>query len=305
MGWANGTLKVAAGHISVISSTPYSLENTPGWRTVAHSNGMIATISSHLGVHSPRTFCGSMIAFCRQDCLNPGTVFVFTVNFTGKDHTFFPPNLCRMYKPRPFRAGIMRAHDRFLAGNAKWWVLGVQLHTFSGFLATSTCSPWPTMSKRVVLLFWDILVVISIIPSTFFVTYQAVFNASVVWQWPVIYAGDVIYIVAMTCNFFRSYTDSRGQVITARRLIVMSYLRSSFFCDLVSIIPFEIVAVVGSLNDLNYIIAILRLNRFIRLYRVWLFLCKYSTWVACETATWHWISMACKCLLWYLFLHAK
>lgn len=129
-------------------------------------------------------------------------------------------------------------------------------------------------SCKILLLFWDVFVVLSIIPSTFFVTYQAIFNASVIWQWPIIYAGDMIYILSLIANFFRGYNDSRGRIITDQRKIIISYCRGSFLYDLISIIPFETAALVGNLNDLNYVIAVLRLNRFLRLYRVWTFLCK-------------------------------
>lgn len=145
----------------------------------------------------------------------------------------------------------------------------VQLHSFNAILLT--------MKTEILLFLWDLFVVLSIIPSAFFVTYQAVFNASVVWQWPVIYAGDAIYITSMIANFFKSYTDSRGKVITDQRQIIMSYFRSSFLLDLVSIIPFEIVAVVGNMNDLDFMVAVLRLNRFLRLHRVWTFLCKFNS----------------------------
>lgn len=129
--------------------------------------------------------------------------------------------------------------------------------------------------NRPVLLLWDAFVAFSIIPSTFFVTYQAVFNASVAWQWPVIYAGDVIYITSLATDFFRKYTDGRGQIVTDQSLILLSRVRSiSFFLDLISIFPFEVVPVVGKLDDLNYAVAVLRCNRVLRLYHVWLFLCE-------------------------------
>ena len=136
------------------------------------------------------------------------------------------------------------------------------------------------MSKdsEAALLLWDAFVTFSIIPSTFFVTYQAVFNASVAWQWPVIYAGDVIFITSLATSFFRQYTDSRGQVIADQSVILMSRVRStSFFLNLVSIIPLEVAAVVGNLDDLNYIVAVLRCNRVLRLYHVWLFLCELKS----------------------------
>jgi hypothetical protein len=125
-----------------------------------------------------------------------------------------------------------------------------------------------------VALIWDTLVAVSVIPSTFFVTYQAIFNASLVWQWPFIYGGDVIYITSMAVNFFKSFTNSRGQLVTNGRVIVLTYLRTSFFYDFVSIIPFEVIAVLGGLDDLDFMVAVMRLNRLVRLYKVWIFLCK-------------------------------
>lgn len=129
-------------------------------------------------------------------------------------------------------------------------------------------------SWRMLLVTWDVLVTCSIIVSTFLVTYQAIFNAAVVWHWAVVYAGDVIFITSVGLNFLRSYTNHRGEVITDKKLIMFRYLCTSFFYDLLSIIPFEMVAIIGEFNDLNYMVAILRLNRSLRLYQVWTFLCE-------------------------------
>lgn len=127
-----------------------------------------------------------------------------------------------------------------------------------------------------ILLSWDIFVVISVIPSIILVPYQASFNASVVWHWPVIYIGDFIYIISLLLMFFRSYTNSRGEVVTDQKLIMKYYLRTSFIYDFLSVIPFEMIAIVGNSDDIKYVVAILRLNRILRLHRVWTFLCKFS-----------------------------
>ena len=124
------------------------------------------------------------------------------------------------------------------------------------------------------LLIWDIFVVISIIPSTFFVTYQAVYNASVVWQWIIIYIADIIYVFSMVVRFFRSYVH-KGEIISDRQSIVIHYLQTTFLCDFFSILPFEIFAIPEYINGGEFMMALLRLNRFVRLYRVWEFLCKY------------------------------
>ena len=129
-------------------------------------------------------------------------------------------------------------------------------------------------AKEKLILLWDTFVMLSIIPSTFFVSYQAIFNASLLWQWPVIYIGDFIYIIASLANFFRSYMDDRGRPITDRMVIAVSYLRGHFFYDLLTIVPFEVFAILAKLDDLNFSMAIMRLNRIFRLYKVWVFICK-------------------------------
>lgn len=130
------------------------------------------------------------------------------------------------------------------------------------------------MDWKFFLFLWDLSVVISIVPSVFLVTYQAIFNASIVWHWVFIYAGDVIFIISLCLKFFRSYTDDRGEVVSEKRLIIFHYLRTSFFYDLASSIPLEIIPAIINVDDLNYFVALLRLNRSLRLYPVWAFICK-------------------------------
>ena len=121
---------------------------------------------------------------------------------------------------------------------------------------------------------WDVIVVISIIPSIFLVIYQAAFDASVVWHWTVTYSGDVLYVIWIVLNCFRSYTNKRGEEIRDQEMIIIHYALTSFVLDLISVLPFELFAMVGGASDLNYVVAIMKLNRLLRLYRVWKFLCK-------------------------------
>ncbi len=121
---------------------------------------------------------------------------------------------------------------------------------------------------------WDVLVVISIIPSIFLVTYQAAFDASVVWHWAVTYSGDVLYIIWIVLNCLRSYTNKIGEEIKDQEMIIIHYALTSFVFDLISVVPFELFVVMGDASGLNFVVAIMRLNRPLRLYRVWTFLCK-------------------------------
>lgn len=124
--------------------------------------------------------------------------------------------------------------------------------------------------------------VISIIPTAFLTTYQAVYNASVVWQWALIYAGDAIYIISIGIRFFQSYTTRRGEVIKDWEKTALNYLRTWFIFDLVSVIPFEVFVIQGVVHGKDFSMAIFRLNRYIRLYRIWLFLCKFTQSVLIE-----------------------
>ena len=128
------------------------------------------------------------------------------------------------------------------------------------------------IGRDVLTTLWDVFVICSIIPSSFLVFYQAFFNAAVLWHCAIIYAADAIYMVSIVLKFCRSYQNHRGEIVTRKEEIIKHYLCTSFFYDLISIIPFEVIGLFG--DDQKYITALLRLNRSLRLYRIWTFLCE-------------------------------
>ena len=135
---------------------------------------------------------------------------------------------------------------------------------------------WSNQVQFHFLLFWEVLVIISIIPTAFLVIFQVVYNASLVWPRALIYGGDAIYIVSIGIRFLQSYTTRRGEVIKDWKKTTRKYLRTYFTLDLISVIPFELLMIHGVLHDRDFSMAIFRLNRYIRIYRVWLFICKLS-----------------------------
>lgn len=135
-------------------------------------------------------------------------------------------------------------------------------------------------NKKLVLFGWDLLVVISIIPSVFLVVYQAAFDATVGWHWALTYSGDVLFIIWIVLNCIRSYTNKRGKEIKDHEMIIIHYALTSFAIDFISVLPFETFAIVGGLSDLSYVVAVLRLNRPLRLYRVWAFLRKLESFLS-------------------------
>ena len=122
---------------------------------------------------------------------------------------------------------------------------------------------------------WETLVAASIVPSIVLVVFQAVFDAGIVWQWIVIYIADALFIASMLARFLTGYKE-RGALVTNRKLVVLNYLKRSFSVDLLSVLPLEVFAFIatGGHEETLALAAILRVNRCIRCYRVWTFICK-------------------------------
>ena len=130
------------------------------------------------------------------------------------------------------------------------------------------------LQKSFAKLIWEIVVAVSVILSIFLVTFQAVFHASLVWQWVLIYVLDALYVVSIVLRFVTGY-KKRGVLVTERRKIALHYLKTYFIPDLLSVLPLEIFAFASA--DAILVAAFLRLNRCIRCYRVWTFLSKNIT----------------------------
>lgn len=120
---------------------------------------------------------------------------------------------------------------------------------------------------------WEALVVASIVPSILLVVFQVAFDAEIVWQWVVIYSADALFIASIVARFLTGYMK-RGVLVTDRKMVVLNYLKRSFFVDLFTVVPLEIFAfaATGSREEVLVVAAYLRLNRCVRCYRVWTFI---------------------------------
>ena len=119
---------------------------------------------------------------------------------------------------------------------------------------------------------WEAVVGCSGVVSTFIVTYQVVYHAGLLWQWVLVYAMDLIYVCYVVYRFFRPF-KKRGEVVRSKKRIAMNYICTCFIPDLISVLPLEVFSLAAA-NPV-YIAAFLRLNRCIRCYKPWTFLCKY------------------------------
>lgn len=79
---------------------------------------------------------------------------------------------------------------------------------------------------------------------------------------------DVFFISDMVIQFFLMYRDEeKGMLVKDHKMIIRSYTRGWFWIDLVAILPFDMVGVVASSDDMNNL-KILRIARLLRLFKL-------------------------------------
>ncbi|CAH8472846.1 unnamed protein product [Schistosoma mattheei] len=114
---------------------------------------------------------------------------------------------------------------------------------------------------------------------------------------------DIIFFIDIVLNFHTTFVGSSGAVISDPVLIRLNYLKGWFIVDLISSLPFGILAVFSDHTTLVNLSSILKLARLLRLCRVLRKLDQYLEYVAsillimlfCFILLAHWL--AC---VWYL-----
>ena len=131
---------------------------------------------------------------------------------------------------------------------------------------------FPIRPNSVLLLFWRLFTVLSVHVTLFLVGYQAVFNASInIWQYVLIYLGDLAYLIN-TILYFCTAIKCRGKIIWDRDVIIKRNRDVYFVTDVLSLLPLEIFGLGAS--SMLFAMALLRLNRVLRIIRITRFLCK-------------------------------
>ena len=131
---------------------------------------------------------------------------------------------------------------------------------------------FPIRPNSVLLLFWRLFTVLSVHVTLFLVGYQAVFNASInIWQYVLIYLGDLAYLIN-TILYFCTAIKCRGKIIRDRDVIIKRNRDVYFVTDVLSLLPLEIFGLGAS--SMLFAMALLRLNRVLRIIRITRFLCK-------------------------------
>ena len=123
-------------------------------------------------------------------------------------------------------------------------------------------------NSRLVLVL-DLLVLTIVVCSYMAVCYQAAFHSSLTWLLVLFYFCDALYVLGAFSRFFVGYKD-RGVVVRSVRKSAVRLLKSTFTVDVLSLLPLELLAL--AVGDASFTVAaLLRLNRVLRCYRLFLF----------------------------------
>ena len=127
--------------------------------------------------------------------------------------------------------------------------------------------------KSVPIRLWEVTLAISAVIACLCVSLQVAFDGSALWSIGLLYACDFTYIIGIISHLFIGY-EEKGIIVTNVKQIALQYLKSTLIPDILSIIPLEITALAAGYTD--YYAAFLRLNRFLRCYRLWQLCCEFS-----------------------------
>ena len=128
--------------------------------------------------------------------------------------------------------------------------------------------PWIISPKDQRARWWEVIIVVSTIITCILDLFMASgFNSTYIGIWIVLYLFDFLYIVDIAVQFFTAYHEN-GVLVTNRKLIAKSYLKSTFALDIISVIPMEIVTLFVPSSSPWKLLTQLRLPRLIRLYRM-------------------------------------
>ena len=116
--------------------------------------------------------------------------------------------------------------------------------------------------------YWEIVSSICIFLTCLIVPFQASYDSQSSALWALAYIFDVLYFVDVSLRFFVGYFN-KGTLITDRSLIRRHYLRGMFIPDILTLIPFDLLALgVGAHLRWHQTLSMLRLNRILRVFRL-------------------------------------
>ena len=94
--------------------------------------------------------------------------------------------------------------------------------------------------------------------------------------WEFMYSLDAVFVIDIILEFLLAQPNNQGILQYNYAVIRKQYLSFWFWFDLVSVIPFELLAFIVQPTALMQVMAIFQLNRFIRLHKLLSFFGKFT-----------------------------
>ncbi|KAI3382677.1 hypothetical protein SNEBB_003900 [Seison nebaliae] len=118
--------------------------------------------------------------------------------------------------------------------------------------------------------FWDAILIIATIYVSIIVPLDAAFMNTKTFLYPIDLISESLFICDVFINFFTTYVNKTGEIVTSHRLIALRYLKSWFFIDTIAAIPLDIFYYVcGNLTvQVARILKLLRLVRLAHFYQL-------------------------------------
>lgn len=115
---------------------------------------------------------------------------------------------------------------------------------------------------------WNLLILVLILFMGVSVPYRIPFEDQTSDSWVIADTFfDLIFITDIVLNFLTAYEDENGELVTEKKKIFKTYIKSWFIIDLISSIPITLISRFLNDSGLNNM-KLIKLSRLPRLYRL-------------------------------------
>ena len=117
---------------------------------------------------------------------------------------------------------------------------------------------------------WDLFIGVILITSCILIPYRLAFAPhpeKFIWAF-IGYLIDFLFLVDILVILNSAYYDDNFKIVEDRNQIAKKYLTSWFIVDLISIIPFELIFMIGNLTDYLKVTRVARIYKIIKMTRL-------------------------------------
>lgn len=118
--------------------------------------------------------------------------------------------------------------------------------------------------------FWDLMMTVILLTACITTPLEIAFSSdsdvSIENPWSLVI--DVMFLLDMILIFNTAYYDQDQEIITCRKMIACSYLKSWFVLDTLAVIPFDVLINASQFNGLARVVRVGRLYKLVKLSKL-------------------------------------